>query len=103
MKLVRVNAPFVNLKVRDANGAWVVQGMYEGGTVPKDNVDPDSLAHHLETEFQLRDGKAVTMVEVIDGPAPQPQPKADAPMDVMVVEPKAEEPKKAAAAKKNGA
>lgn len=81
MKFVRVTAPYVTLKARDAAGAWVIKGMYKGGVLPAEDVDPDSLAHHLDSE----------MVETYSAaPPPEPAPEPE----------KAEEPKKAAPAKK---
>lgn len=42
----RVTAPYVTLKVKDAAGADVLVGFYEGAVVS--DVEPDSLEHHLE-------------------------------------------------------
>lgn len=42
----RVTAPYVTLKVKDAAGAEVLVGFYEGAVVS--DVDPDSLQHHLD-------------------------------------------------------
>jgi hypothetical protein len=84
-KFVRVTAKYVTLKVRDTSGAWVVRGVYEGGVFPVEDVEPESLAHHVESE----------LAEVFSAPAEKAPESA--------AEPKAEEPKKAAPAKKSAA
>ena len=42
----RVVAPYVTLKVKDAAGAEVLVGFYEGAIVS--DVDPDLLKNHLD-------------------------------------------------------
>ena len=43
----RVTAPYVTLKVKDAAGADVLVGFYEGAVVS--DVEEESLKHHLDT------------------------------------------------------
>lgn len=42
----RVVAPYVTLKVKDATGADVLVGFYEGAIVS--DLDDESLKHHLD-------------------------------------------------------
>jgi hypothetical protein len=39
---------YVTLKVRDQIGAFQVRGFNEGGTVKRDDIDDESLRHHLD-------------------------------------------------------
>lgn len=95
MKFLRVTAPYVTLKIRDANGVWTLQGKYKGAVLPVDDVEPESLAHHVETD----------LAEVFSAAAENGEPKPGSPQDPEPEpEPvKAEEPKKAAPAKKTAA
>lgn len=43
----RVIAPYVTLKVTDANGAAVVVGFYKDAVVS--NADAESIQHHLDS------------------------------------------------------
>jgi len=43
----RVTAPYATLKVKDAAGADVLVGFYEGAVVS--DVEEESLKHHLDT------------------------------------------------------
>jgi hypothetical protein len=45
----RVVAPYVTLKVKDAAGADVLVGFYEGAIVS--DVEEESLKHHLDGEM----------------------------------------------------
>lgn len=62
-KLYRVLAPYVTLKVRDSNGAWVLQGFYRDAVLDYE-LEPETLNRHLE------DG----MVADVDEPAPAIDP-----------------------------
>lgn len=48
-KQIVVTAPYVTLRTRDALGAWVVTGAYEGGRFAESDVHEDSLRHHLDS------------------------------------------------------
>lgn len=66
-----VVAPFVNLKVRDQAGTFVLRGFNEGGTVRSDDIDEASLRHHLETGLLApKDSDAAKFA----GPAGTPKP-----------------------------
>jgi len=45
----RVVAPYVTLKVKDTNGKDVIVGYYDGAVVTDDQVDAESLKHHLDS------------------------------------------------------
>lgn len=68
---VRVLAPYVTLKVKDANGQEVVQGFYRDAVIP-DPVEGDSLKKHLRT-------KMVEKVRAQKVDDPPPPPPADLP------------------------
>lgn len=63
MASVRVVAPFVSLRVKDASGATVVTGYYRD--MVAHNVDAESLASHLRKGM---------VEEIIPAPAPDPAP-----------------------------
>ena len=103
MKFVRIIAPYVTLKARDSSGAFVVRGMYKGGTLPIEDVDPESLQHHLDGEMVEVFSSAATP----EGDQPKPGAAQNPPAAPETVEDqslaKADEPKKAAPAKKTAA
>lgn len=66
-----VVAPFVNLKVRDQAGTFVLRGFNEGGTVRSDDVDDASLRHHLDTGLLAPKGSDAAKYA---GPAGTPKP-----------------------------
>jgi len=66
-----VIAPFVNLKVKDAAGGFVLRGFNEGGAFKRDDIDEASLRHHLETGLVApKDSDAAKFA----GPAGTPKP-----------------------------
>lgn len=66
-----VVAPYVTLKVKDRIGAFVIQGLHEGGRVERDDVEPDSLRHHVDSRLIAPDGSDEAKQA---GPAGTPKP-----------------------------
>jgi hypothetical protein len=66
-----VAAPLVYLKVPDVGGALVSYTFYAGAPVPE-NVDKDSLQHHLDSNLVIEASDPVA--EVIAVPAGTPIP-----------------------------
>jgi hypothetical protein len=66
-----VAAPLVYLKVPDVGGALVSYTFYAGAPVPE-NVDKDSLQHHLDSNLVIEASDPVA--EVIAVPAGTPVP-----------------------------
>lgn len=64
----KVLAPFVTLKVKDANGQTVVQGYYADGVV-QNPIEGDTLDKHVRTGLI----EPVEDVEPESEPAPAPQ------------------------------
>jgi hypothetical protein len=50
-KSYRVSAPYVTLMMKDQAGGDVLIGFYEGAVVSSDDVNEDSLQHHLDGEM----------------------------------------------------
>ena len=70
----KVVAPYVTLKVRDRDGAWVVVGFYAGATVP-DEVDEVSLNHHVDSGLIVEDDAELAVFAVPSGnPLPEGGP-----------------------------
>lgn len=67
----RVIAPLVYLRVRDVAGAIVSRTYYAGVPVPE-NVEEDSLKHHLESGLVVKDDDPVA--DVLGVPAGTPVP-----------------------------
>lgn len=59
----KVIAPFVTLKVKDANGQTVVQGYYADGVV-QNPIEGESLDKHLRTG----------LIEPVEDVEPEPEP-----------------------------
>jgi hypothetical protein len=66
-----VIAPFINLKVKDQVGSFVLRGFNEGGVVKSDDIDEASLRHHLETGLIAPVGSDAAKFA---GPAGTPKP-----------------------------
>lgn len=72
-----VTAAYITVKVTDHNsGGRVIRGFYEGAVIRAEDIDPVSLAHHLDSEL-------MAPVEVAAPAAPEPakaepKPKAKA-------------------------
>jgi len=60
-----VTAPYVTLKVKDANGAWVLRGVYRDAQFAEADIDPESLQHHLDSG----------LVEAVEQPKPAAESK----------------------------
>lgn len=67
----KVLAPYVTLKVKDRNGGWMLLGFYAGAPVP-DDVEPDSLKHHLDDGLIVADDHE--LADVLAVPAGTPIP-----------------------------
>jgi hypothetical protein len=78
-----VTAPYVVPKVRDANGAWVHRGYYRDAVIRVEDIDPDSLRHHIEGDM-MAERDAPAPVEA----APEPVVESDQPARPKVNDPK---------------
>lgn len=47
----KVLAPYITLKVKDDQGAFVVRGFNSGAVVKAENVDEENLRHHVDTRL----------------------------------------------------
>lgn len=70
-----VTAPYVTLKVKDSNGAWVLRGVYKGGQFAEGDIDPDSLQHHLDSDLMEPVDKPAEQPAKPEAPKPKPAPK----------------------------
>jgi hypothetical protein len=70
VNLMRVTAPYVVLKVKDSSGVFVVRGVYKHAVFPVSDVDPDSLAHHV-------DGGMAEVFSDAPPAAVEPEPEAE--------------------------
>ena len=68
----KVVAPYVTLKVRDLAGGTVLTGYYAGATLEADQVDEDSLQHHLDGGLMVEEGDK--LAETFAVPAGTPLP-----------------------------
>lgn len=66
-----VAAPLVYLKVRDAHGALISSTFYAGAPVPED-VDEDSLQHHLDSGLVIKQGDPAADVLAVPAGTPVP-------------------------------
>ena len=76
-----VVAPYVTLKVRDQSGALHIRGFNEGGQVKRDEIDDESLRHHLESEMMAPVGSDLARFA-----APAGTPKPGEPPNVPVAD-----------------
>jgi hypothetical protein len=66
-----VVAPYVNLKVKDQAGSFVIGGFNEGGVVKRENIDEANLRHHLDGKLLAPVGSDAAKFA---GPAGTPKP-----------------------------
>jgi len=75
-----VTAAYVTLKVKDPNaGGSVIRGYYEGAVIRAEEIDPTSLAHHLDSGLMAPVPSAPAPVaEPAEPVKPEPKSKAKA-------------------------
>lgn len=66
-----VTAPFIGPKVKDRSGAFVIKNFNEGAVILGDEIDPDSLRHHLDGRQMAVKGSDAAKFA---GPAGTPKP-----------------------------
>lgn len=76
-----VIAPYITPKVKDLSGAFIVRGYLEGGVIKRDDIDPASLKHHLESGLVAAKGSDAAKYA-----APSGTPKPGEPPNVPVTE-----------------
>ena len=74
-----VVSPYVTLKVRDQTGAFQFRGFNEGGQVKREDVDDESLRHHLDSGLMAPVGSDLARFA-----APAGTPKPGEPPNVPV-------------------
>jgi hypothetical protein len=61
-KLHRVLAPYVTLKLRDANGAWVLQGFYKDAVLDYD-LEEETLKRHIDEGMVAEVGEPTPAID----------------------------------------
>lgn len=75
-----VTVPYVTLKVKDTNGVFVLRGFYAGAEIQADDVEAESLRHHVDGGMMA---KADSAEAAADG-VPAGSPKEHEPPNVLV-------------------